>query len=913
MAETSEELVLHDLGKLTICDKSDGRLESVVTKKSKTLAGEIVTLSKAINLFENSKFSAFATETSEHYVFKYTIQHACGDQPKVIQLAFPINTAAIQPNLSGSSSWLPLQRLPQVQIRILSDFSNATSLDVSPDRNWNNTLLDEIAHAFAGAITEFATKDHPLRYSWLKSLPDQCFGHPWDDLYRKIIGLLKDKPILQTQHGRIFRRPYEVNTIPFHYLHQGTPILDDLPDELYLVALEYDSVKAASIFKDLGVRNISRRSVLNRLEADLKNTHSKMKSLAADDAWHISCANMLLQLFKPPHEATLQRLQSMDIIPVRSIFGFTRWTKPPTDSSTTQPTGNSLRNDGEVYFPSTSGVPIPHFSSLCFVEAQAASVPKRAALFRALGVKDCPKKLVLDAIRKFHEEIGRTGFLFGGKVFSNTEEEDLMAQFRYLFHFDTSPESLKTWLLVPTEGGYLRKTSDRFYFPSDHDCAQQLLKTGSPKTITTIPSLDPSSAISGPSSAKDGRVAFLSKTLVRFVPSDIRCHGLSWREWLTMATGARNFPPLFENEATSELSPIFVAMASRGPENVVGLLQANWKAEYESVISNNSWIRSKLGDLSVMCESNTTCQLRHTYLPTNDLKTKTRELGVEGIISELFLKLPVALDSTDYQDWEFLEDFGVGTTADMSFYKLILEKMRNSELLFSIGQLINIYGCVAQMSQKLNEQDQNELRDYFAQNEVIYDNNTNELTPRTASWVTSEDCVWRGPDEEWFGIRNTLEKWYRGHTHLENFFSAFLGIQDCGIEEVLDELEALRKWSGTSSLELATDQVRDIYRYLDATIQSDAEWASIRCKFNKHQLVFTGGLWYAVSSCLWTNRILDVGPQVGQIGPACPELEKFFVKRLGVKIAPDTTPLPPIPWIPKSSMEMPKPKDLSSL
>jgi hypothetical protein len=112
---------------------------------------------------------------------------------------------------------------------------------------------------------------------------------------------------------------------------------------------------------------------------------------------------------------------------------------------------------------------------------------------------------------------------------------------------------------------------------------------------------------------------------------------------------------------------------------------------------------------------------------------------------------------------------------------------------------------------------------------------------------------------------------------------------------------------------------------------------SHRRKFNEHQLVFTGGLWYAVSSCIWTNRILDVGPEVGQIGPACPELEKFFVKRLGVKIASDTTALPPISWIlesdddkrddgvhkkykthvswiPKSSeIETPKPKDLSSL
>jgi hypothetical protein len=545
----------------------------------------------------------------------------------------------------------------------------------------------------------------------LNYLPYQCFGHPWDDLYRKIIGLLKDKPILQTQHGRIFRRPYEVKTIPSHYLHQGAPIFDDLPDEVYLAASEYDSVKAASIFKDLGVRNISMRSAWNRLEADLNNTHSKMKLLAADDAWHVSCANMLLQRFVLPYGSIPQRLQSMDIIPVRSIFGFTRWTKPPTDSSTKQRTGNSLRNDSEVYFPSTSGVPIPHLSSLCFVEAQAASVPTRAALFRALGVKDCPKQLALDEIQKFHEEIGRTGFLFGGKVFSNTEEEDLMAQFRYLFHFDTSPESLKTWLLVPTEGGYLRKTSDRFYFPSDQEYdTQQLLKTGSPKTITPIPSLGPSFAISGPTSAKDDRVAFLSKALVQFVPSDIRCHGLSWTEWLTKATGARNFPPLFENESTSELSPDFVTVASQGPEKVVGLLQANWKAEYESVISNNSWIRSKLGDLSVMCEFNTTCQLRHTYLPTNDLKTKTRELGVEGISSELFLKLPVVLDSTNCQAWEFLEDFGVGTTADVSFYKLILEKMRNSELLFDIGELVNIYSCVAQMSQKLNEQDQNELR-----------------------------------------------------------------------------------------------------------------------------------------------------------------------------------------------------------
>ena len=523
------------------------------------------------------------------------------------------------------------------------------------DCAWNDAIRDGVARAFTNAIAKFASKDHPLRYLWLEFVPNRPMEHLWKPLYAKIRELLKDMPILQTWKGRIFKRASELKRLVPSTLHHGEPIFDDMPNEKYL-ALEYGQ---SGVLEELGVKNISWSDILERLQADLTSSHSKMKSLAPDDEWHASCAALLLQAFENAEtKVEQQKIRQMAIIPLSDG----PWTSLQA----------SFGGPRSIYFPSTDGVPIPKNLFLLLVEAGAACVLKRANLFRELGVQNCAKEKVIGKINFWHQAYGE-----------RTSHSAVPAShFKYLFHFDTSPDLLRNWLLVPTEAGYLRKASEQLYFLSHEEYdTQQLLGSGC-------------------ETKQNGPAAFVRRELVKSESPHARCQNLSWLEWLKRATGARYFPPLVEGPSASHLSPVMLAVLEQSCEKFVGLLQAHWNTEYESTISKLPWISSKLGECRVLCESKETCQLRSTYLPSIEIKMKVKELCVEREFP--ILKLPVTLDRTNYRHWRFLEDLGVGHKLDLRFYMLVLEKMCHSDSV-AAQNVTDVYRCMAKTVQ-LEEQ-----------------------------------------------------------------------------------------------------------------------------------------------------------------------------------------------------------------
>jgi hypothetical protein len=527
------------------------------------------------------------------------------------------------------------------------------------DCAWNDAIRDGVAQAFAKAVAKFTKKDHPLQYLWLEFVPNAPMERLWEPLYPKIRELLKDMPILQTWEGRLFKRPSELKILGPSTLHHGAPIFDDLPDEQYL-AREYDKI---DVLQEFGVEYIGWIELLKRLRADLIRVPSKMRSLAPDDEWHASCAAMLLQPFEDPKRKRVQqRLEQMPIIPL--LNG--PWIAAPSIN---------VGSHDSIYFPSTDSVPIPEDLSLRLVDARAASVLKRAALFRKLGVQNCPKQMVIDEIRSLHKSYFKLKVALHSFVPAS--------HFKYLFHFDTGPGLLRNWLLVPTEAGCLRQASKQLYFLSDEEYhTQKLLADGCETKM-------------------NGPAAFVRRKLVEFESPNARCQNLFWTEWLREVTGARYFPPLVEDPSASQLSPVMLAVLEQSREKFVGLLQAHWNTEYESTISKLPWISSKLGECRVSCESKATEQLRSTYLPSNEIKMKAKELGVEKDFP--FLKLPVTLDGTNYRYWRFLEDLGVGHKLDLRFYKLVLEKIRSSDSV-TAQNVAPLYRCMANTA-RLEEQE----------------------------------------------------------------------------------------------------------------------------------------------------------------------------------------------------------------
>lgn len=387
-----------------------------------------------------------------------------------------------------------------------------------------------------------------------------------------------------------------------------------------------------------------------------------MRSLAPDDEWHVSCAALLLLAFENAQaNVEQQEIERMAIIPL--LGG--QWT-------TLQ--AATFGGPRPIYFPSTDGVPIPENLFLRLVEAGAASVLKRADLFRKLGVQNCAKEEVIRSIN-FHHHVFTT---------EGTSHSFIPAShFKYLFHFDTSPDLLRNWLFVPTEAGCLRKASKQLYFLSDEEYdTQQLLGSGC-------------------ETKENGPAAFVRRELVESESLHARCQNLSWLEWLKRATGARYFPPLVEDPSASQLSPVMLAVLEQSCEKLVGLLQAHWNTEYESTISKLPWISSKLGKCRVLCESKATRQLGSTYLPSIEIKMKVKELCVEREFP--ILKLPVTLDRTNYRHWRFLEDLGVGHKLDLRFYMLVLQEMRFSDNV-AAQNVVDVYRCMAKTAQ-LEEQE----------------------------------------------------------------------------------------------------------------------------------------------------------------------------------------------------------------
>jgi hypothetical protein len=143
-----------------------------------------------------------------------------------------------------------------------------------------------------------------------------------------------------------------------------------------------------------------------------------------------------------------------------------------------------------------------------------------------------------------------------------------------------------------------------------------------------------------------------------------------------------------------------------------------------------------------------------------------------------------------------------------------------------------------------------------------------------------------------------LEIHYGGEPNLATFFSVFLGVRNAVIRDALNELETTRDETNLST-DAKSRKAVEIYRYLDATAQSNADWDLIRYvdqlsstlknsnklrgKFNEPGLVFAGGKWCASSSCLWASPFSISEYEV--IGSLYSDLEQFFVKQLRVKTA----------------------------
>ena len=97
---------------------------------------------------------------------------------------------------------------------------------------------------------------------------------------------------------------------------------------------------------------------------------------------------------------------------------------------------------------------------------------------------------------------------------------------------------------------------------------------------------------------------------------------------------------------------------------------------------------------------------------------------------------------------------------------------------------------------------------------------------RTGIWKEPDECVWQAPS--FLTIVEPLEMHYGTEPNLATFFPVFLGVRNAVIEDALDELEMVKNETSLST-DAKSSKAVEIYRYLDATVQSDTDWELVRC------------------------------------------------------------------------------------
>jgi len=639
-----------------------------------------------------------------------------------------------------------------------------------------------VIEAFCDAVGKFAEDDHPLRYSWLDFLPRKPVGQA---LYDSIIASLQSRWIVQTRNKRLFKLPHAVRQVPNLATHGGEPLFEDLTDEYY-IASEYASRHRQSLL-DLGVFDLSWNDLLDLLQADLSRGSelSRLKRTPSDDPWHRSFANAFLPMlsFGAP-QSTVKRLKTLAIIP---LVRKNQWSGAP---------GYTKGAPKHVYFSFTNKVPVPHSVSLNLLNIFASSDNERKAFYKALGVEECPKKVVFAKIEDAHRMNIRRPVL----------EDPRFAELRYLYHYHKNPEELKSWVRLPVDGTFLEDedTSKPWYFPSETEYdLYQLIPASKKRNVREV-------------------AIFLPQALLDFVAPTVSVRGKTWTAWLGELTDARNYPTLCERQDAT-LSFGLLAVLQYNPSMFLGTLKAHWGIYQHAADA----VRADLQKRQILCRSGTTSSLQSTYLPTTAVLTMISQLNLPEKTFPI-LKIPGGnLTDVTYREWQFLEHFGVQSKPDLEFFKTALEYLADTDPV-SFIDLLDIYRSIALMA---TIEDYEDLRydttfddnfrlltlfsDFFGEGSCIYAGSKEMFLP-------SSSCIWSGP--EFLQCTTVLEvEGYSGDPHVQHLFTKILEIGDWCITHIIEDLEQFRDDEET----LSFDQAQQYYEYLEKNVE-DAELDTLK-------------------------------------------------------------------------------------
>ena len=534
---------------------------------------------------------------------------------------------------------------------------------------------------FVSSVVRFC--EHPtLQFQWLEYMPRKSIVDPfWSQLLPRIQDRLKVTPILRTWSGQALRIPRRLRLVPDEYLdQQRQPLFKDLAEEIYLSPRYLPDHKGS--LEELGIEMLKVTELIERVEADLDSSDSRMKSPTTDETWHARAAQAILARLSSDRSTQLTgRIRGLQLIPIQ---GGT-WVSS---------------NPWQVFFQTIGDTPTPADLGLLLVTPDALKNTSRKDLFSALGVRYPKPEDVIKRIRQRYS------------IYNAVNLQSSVSHLRYLYRYMPTSETelygpiyLKDQNEQPiyrnfvTIGRQDLIVDDLYFESNDEYGAQQLVKP--------VASMGPSNGLTAPGF----QARFINSKYLAAVNASQPRSDLSWEVWLETYAGVRRVPRLQTRRPSSAggnqaISPLFLYIMEKRRDKLIGTLQAHWDT-YKSEM--NSGIVGQLSKALVPCSDVEDTPLRDTYLPLPSLVVISELLGVRGRLP--FLKLPSKLEDEDQQRWDFLRTFSVGDQPDLRFHLEILRvlvKEGHSTMPLSVGSttsLFKVYEEITRLSMESNYED----------------------------------------------------------------------------------------------------------------------------------------------------------------------------------------------------------------
>jgi hypothetical protein len=487
----------------------------------------------------------------------------------------------------------------------------------------------------------------PLRFLWMRYLPIgiSSYTNPlWGDLSSQIFETLSQRRLLYAHNpsqqyedrGRSF--PDQLRILPKEYLDDRTrsPLFADLPwtdaNKKYL-SLNYEQSDVELLRTAFHLRDIGDAQMVYRIEQDLNSPSSVMKDPNTDQYWHSRAADLITFLIdRGPNVANMIKQRLLPLIPLSP----SRWVPASTS---------------DLRFPSGKGPTIPHDLVLT-VDPEAARNPSRRIMFERLGVTGIRPREVIDRLWRLYSPQGPA---------SNLNKS--MAHLAYLYwHHDRAddPRFCGLWLYDDHEVRVPCDDSQTIYMPlNDEYSPKELLKSvpdpGNPALL--VPECS---------------VSYLNSSYLHLFPPTQRRNGLTWLDWLQKGPKVRRNLRL--KDRAGSLSPEFRHLLQYRPEKILNVLKADWTT-YRPDLSHS--IEDEISQAEVLCQDSRPAVLSSTYFPTPSLMQNAQELGVSQVFP--FVRISdLAEDDITFEDWRFLNRFGVKFEVNLTFYLSVLQQHKGA-------------------------------------------------------------------------------------------------------------------------------------------------------------------------------------------------------------------------------------------